>query len=132
MARIKRGTTTKKKHKSILKQTRGFRHGRKNLVKVARQASMKAGQNAYIGRKNRKRLFKSLWIIRINAACRSLDTSYSRFKKNLKAAKINLNTKVLSELAVKEPEEFKKLVENVGKNKGEQKLSPEKGSVNQD
>jgi len=113
MARIKRGPTTRARHKRILKATKGFRHGRKNLVKVARQAAVKAGQNAYVGRKQRKRNMRSLWIIRLNAACRQHDLKYSELVARLKAKKIDINRKVLAELCVKEPAEFTRLVEKI-------------------
>lgn len=113
MSRIKRGVTTKARHKALLSKTRGFRHGRKNLVKMARQASIRAGQYAYRDRRAKKRDFRRLWIIQINAACRLNDMKYSTFIKALKTKKIDLDRKVLADLAENEPEEFKKLVEKV-------------------
>jgi len=113
MSRVKRGVTTRQKHKKLLKQTKGFRHGRKNLVKLARQADTKAGQYAYRDRRVKKRDFRRLWIIQINAACRLNDIKYSVFMNGLKKAKIELDRKVLSQLAQENPEEFKKLVEKV-------------------
>lgn len=100
----------KKRHKNLLKKTKGFRHGRKNLVKMARQASLKAGQYAYRDRRVKKREFRSLWIIQINAACRQNDIKYSTFINGLKKAKIDLDRKILAQIAREEPEEFKKLV----------------------
>jgi len=113
MSRVKRGTTTKARHKRLLANTRGFRHGRKNLVRMARQADLKAGQYAYRDRRMKKRTFRALWIIQINAACRLNDMKYSTFIKGLKDKKIELDRKVLADLAENEPEEFKKLVEKV-------------------
>jgi len=113
MARVKRGTTAKARHKRVFAQTKGFRHGRKNLIKQAKQAAVRAGQNAYIGRKLKKRNFRALWIIRLNAALAENGMKYSVFIHQLSVHKIDLNRKVLSELAVKSPEEFTKLVEKV-------------------
>lgn len=113
MPRVKRGMTSRQKHKSLLKHTKGFRHGRKNLVRMARQADLKAGQYAYRDRRVKKRTFRQLWIIQINAACRLNDMKYSTFIKGLKDKKIELDRKVLADIAENEPEEFKKLVEKV-------------------
>jgi large subunit ribosomal protein L20 len=115
MARVKRGTQTKASHKKVLKQTKGFRHGRKNLIKQAKQAATRAGENAYIGRKLKKRTFRALWIVRLNAACKLNEIKYSEFIHLLSEKKIEISRKALSELAQKEPEEFKKLVEKVKK-----------------
>jgi len=111
MARVKRGTQSRKRHKNLLARTKGYLHGRKNLIKLARQASLRAMHNAYKDRKRRKRDFRSLWIIRLNAALREQDLTYSTFIPMLAKAKIELNRKVLSELAVQHPDEFKKVVE---------------------
>lgn len=113
MSRVKRGTTVRKKHKSLLGKTKGFRHGRKNLVKMARQADLKAGLYAYRDRRNKKREFRRLWIVQINAACRLNEITYSKFINGLLKNKIELNRKVLADLAENEPEEFKKLVAKV-------------------
>ncbi|MBM2820529.1 MAG: ribosomal protein bacterial-type, large subunit ribosomal protein [Candidatus Berkelbacteria bacterium] len=113
MPRVKRGMTTKAKHKSLFAKTKGFRHGRKNLVKMARQADMKAGQYAYRDRRVKKRTFRQLWIIQINAACRQNDIKYSTFIKGLKDKKIELDRKVLADIAENNPEEFKKIIEKV-------------------
>lgn len=113
MARVKRGTSTKSTHKKVYSQTKGFRHGRKNLIKQARQAAIRAGQNAYIGRKLKKRNFRSLWIIRLNAACRANGIKYSEFIYLMGEKKIVISRKALTELAQREPSEFKKLVEKV-------------------
>jgi len=113
MSRVKRGTTTKAKHKSLLAKTKGFRHGRKNLVKMARQADTKAGQYAYRDRRVKKRDFRRLWIIQINAACKLNDIKYSIFMNGLKNKKIELDRKVLSQIARENPEEFTKIVQKV-------------------
>lgn len=113
MPRVKRGTTTRAKHKSLLSKTRGFRHGRKNLVRMARQADQKAGQYAYRDRRAKKRDFRRLWIIQINAACRQNDIKYSTFIKALKDKKIELDRKVLADIAENNPEEFSKIVQKV-------------------
>ncbi len=113
MSRVKRGVTTKARHKRLFAKTRGFRHGRKNLVKMARQADLKAGQYAYRDRRVKKRTFRQLWIIQINAACRLNDIKYSTFINGLKDKKIELDRKILADLAENEPDEFKKLVEKV-------------------
>lgn len=113
MPRVKRGKISRKRHKKLLKATRGFGQGRKNLVKVARQASLRAMHNAYRDRKVKKRLFRSLWIIRINAALRTLDISYSKFINLAKKANLTLNRKVLSNLAVNYPDQFKDFVEKI-------------------
>ena len=113
MSRVKRGVTVKKRHKKILAKTKGFRHGRKNLVKMSRQADLKAGQYAYRDRRVKKRDFRRLWILQINAACRLNGIKYSTFMNGLKKAKIDLDRKVLSQIAQENPEEFKKLVEKV-------------------
>lgn len=113
MARVKRGVTTKARHKSLFEKTKGFRHGRKNLVKMARQADMKAGQYAYRDRRNKKRDFRRLWIVKINAACKLNDIKYSVFIKGLKDKEIDLDRKILSQIAEQNPEEFVKIVEKI-------------------
>jgi len=113
MPRVKRGTTTKKKHKRLLSQAKGFRHGRKNLVKMSRQALQKAGQYAYRDRRVKKREFRRLWIVQINAACRLNDIKYNTFINGLKKNKIELDRKVLSQIARENPQEFAELVEKV-------------------
>lgn len=109
MARVKRGVTARKRHKRLLKQTKGYKHGRKKLYRVAKQAWLKAGQHSYRDRRNKKRVFRGLWIVRLNAAVRAQDMKYSEFINGLKKAKIELNRKVLSELAQESPEEFAKI-----------------------
>ncbi len=113
MSRVKRGKTTRATHKSLLAKTRGFRHGRKSLVRMARQADEKAGQYAYRDRRNKKRDFRRLWIVQINAGCRQNDIKYSIFIKALKDKKIDLDRKVLADIAEHNPEEFSKLVQKV-------------------
>ncbi len=111
MSRVKRGTIHTKKRRKVLKEAKGFRGGRSNLYTLAKEAIKKSLVHSYIGRKRKKRDFRRLWIVRINAAVRKEGLSYSRFMKGLKEANINLNRKVISELAVNNPKEFSKLVE---------------------
>ena len=108
MSRIKRGVTTRAKHKRILEQAKGYRGRRKNTIRVARQAVEKAGQYAYRDRKVKKRSFRALWIQRINAAVRLFDAemTYSRLINGLAKAGIEVDRKVLADLAVHEPEAF--------------------------
>jgi len=115
MARVKRGTTTKARHKRVYEQTKGFRHGRKNLIKVAKQAAVKAKKNAYIGRKQKKRNFRSLWIIRINAACRKNGISYSQFIHKLQEKKIVINRREISQMVLENDKEFRALLEKATK-----------------
>ena len=110
MARVKRGVTTHAKHKRILNQAKGYYGRRKNTIRIARQAVEKAGQYAYRDRKVKKRTFRALWIQRINAACRLNDISYSRFINGLKLAEVEVDRKVLADLAVHEPAAFAALV----------------------
>jgi large subunit ribosomal protein L20 len=111
--RAKTGTVRKRKHKKILKQAKGYRMTRSRLYKVAKEAVLHAGQYAYHGRKLRKRDFRRLWIQRINAALSKTGLSYSRFIKKLKDNQIELNRKILADLAVKHPEVFFKIVDKV-------------------
>lgn len=111
MARVKRAINAKKRHKKVLKQAKGYYGSKSLLFKTANQAVMKSLQYAFIGRKRRKRDFRKLWIARINAAARMNGTSYSKLMGNLKKANIEINRKMLAEIAVSNPEEFKKLVE---------------------
>jgi large subunit ribosomal protein L20 len=113
MARVKRGVTAHAKHKKVLKQAKGFYGRRKNTIRVAKAATDKAMQYAYRDRKNRKRTFRALWIQRLNAAVRDLGLTYSRFIDGLNRAGIQLDRKVLSDLAIREPETFKAIVEQV-------------------
>ncbi len=111
MARVKRGVTAKARHKKILKAAKGYYGARSRVYRVAVQAVTKAAQYAYRDRKQRKRQFRSLWIVRINAAARLNDMTYGRFMNGLKKASIDLDRKVLADLAVFEPAAFAKLVE---------------------
>lgn len=111
MARVKRAINAKKRHKKVLKQAKGYYGSKSLLFKTANQAVMKSLQYAFIGRKRRKRDFRKLWIARINAAARANGTSYSKLMGNLKKANIDINRKMLAEIAVSNPEEFTKLVE---------------------
>lgn len=113
MSRVKRGVMTHKRHKKLLKATKGYRHGRHKIFRLAKQAWLKAGQHAYRDRRRKKREFRGLWIIRLNAAVRMHGLNYRDFIAGLKAKKIELNRKVLSELAVQSPAEFTKIVEQV-------------------
>jgi len=113
MARVKRGVTTKKTHKNLFARTKGFRHGRKNLVKRATEAFQKSGQHAYRDRRRKKREFRALWIIQINAGCRINGTTYSKFMNGLKNANIELDRKVLGQIAEQNPQEFAELVAKV-------------------
>ena len=108
--RIKRGVNAVKKRRKILKSAKGYFGAKSKLYRTAREQLMKSGQYAYIGRKQKKRDFRALWITRINAACRQNDISYSRFIAGLKKANINLNRKVLADMAVREPNAFAELV----------------------
>lgn len=115
MPRVKRGIITRKRHKKLLKQTKGFRQGRKNLFRQAKQAVLKAGVYSYRDRRVKKRGFRKLWIIKLNAAARLQGMSYSKFVAGLKKAKINLDRKVLAQLALESPSEFSKIVEKIKK-----------------
>ena len=116
MARVKRAVNAKKRHKKVLKQAKGYYGSKSLLFKTANQAVMKSLSYAYIGRKHRKRDFRKLWIARINAAARANGTSYSQFMGNLKKANIDINRKMLAEIAVENPTEFTKLVELANQN----------------
>ena len=111
MARIKGATMTQKRHKKVLKLAKGYFGGKSKLFKTANEAVMKSLSYAYVGRKLKKRDFRSLWITRISAQCKINGINYSRFMYGLKNAGINLNRKMLAELAVSDPAAFAKLVE---------------------
>ena len=111
MARIKGGLNAKKKHNRILKLAKGFRGARSNQYRTAKQAVMRALAASFAGRKQKKRDFRRLWIARINAACRMNDLSYSRFMNGLKLAGIDVNRKMLSEIAIADPEGFASLAD---------------------
>lgn len=111
MARVKGALNTRKKHKKVLKLAKGFRGGESRIYRTANQAVMRSMQNAYIGRKRRKRDFRRLWITRISAACKLNGMNYSTFMDGLKKANIDINRKMLSEIAIADPAAFAKLVE---------------------
>ena len=111
MARVKRGVTAHAKHKKVLTRAKGFYGRRKNTIRTAKAAVDKAGQYAYRDRKNRKRSFRALWIQRINAAVREHGLTYGRFIDGLGKAGVEIDRKVLAELAVSEPASFKTLVD---------------------
>ena len=111
MARVKSGVTARKRHKKILKQAKGYYGAKSKLYRPAKQAVMKSLDYAYSGRKQRKRDFRKLWISRINAAARLNGMNYSTFINGLKKANIEINRKVLSEMAIHDPEGFSKIVE---------------------
>jgi large subunit ribosomal protein L20 len=111
MARVKRGVTARRKHKKVLRLARGFRGRRKNVFRIANEAVMRAGQYAYRDRRDRKGEFRALWIARINAAAREHGMSYSRFMNGLKKAGIELDRKVLSDIAVHDLNAFGALAE---------------------
>ena len=111
MARVKRGVQARRRHKKILKQAKGYYHARRKVFRVAKQAVTKALQYAYIGRKQKKRHFRTLWIARINAAARINGLSYSRFMNGLMKAGITLDRKVLADIAVHDAVGFAALAE---------------------
>jgi len=111
MPRVKRGVTARARHKKVLDQAKGFRGRRSSVYRIAKEAVMKAGQYAYRDRRQKKRTFRALWITRINAAVRELGMSYSAFMAGLKRAQIDIDRKVLADLAVTEPKAFAALVE---------------------
>lgn len=113
--RIKRSVNALKKRRAVLKATKGYRGTKSKNYRIAKEAFMKSGQYAYVGRKLKKRDFRSLWIARINAACRLNDISYSQFMHGLKVANIDLNRKVLSEMAINDANAFASLVETAKK-----------------
>ena len=113
MPRVKRGVTARASHKKVLKNAKGYYGARSRIYRAAKQAVIKAGQYAYQGRKQRKRQFRALWIVRIHAAVNQLGLSYNRFMHGLKQLEIALDRKVLAELAVNNSAEFQKLVERV-------------------
>ena len=111
MARIKGGLNAKKKHNRVLKLTKGYRGARSNQYRVAKQSVMRALTSSYAGRKERKRQFRQLWIARINAAARLNGLSYSKFMYGLKLAEVDINRKMLAEMAVNDAAGFAKLAE---------------------
>ena len=113
MARVKRGVVSRRKHKKLLKATKGYRGTKSRLVKVAKEAELHARAYSYHGRKLRKRDFRSLWITRIGEAVKKEGLSYSLFINKLQKANIGLDRKILSDLIVNDPDTFKKVVESV-------------------
>ncbi len=113
MPRVKRGVTARARHKKILALAKGFRGRRNNVFRIAKQAVMKAGQYAYRDRRTKKRVFRQLWIARINAATRGLGLTYSKFIAGLKKAQIDLDRKVLSDMAIHDPAAFAAIVDKV-------------------
>ena len=111
MARVKRGVQVKARHKKVLKQAKGYRGARSRTYKVAKQAVMRAGQYAYRDRRVKKRVFRSLWIVRINAAARENGLTYSKLIAGLKKASIELDRKTLANIAVNDKEAFTKIAE---------------------
>ena len=116
MARVKRGVQAKARHKKVLKQAKGFRGARSRTYKVAKQAVMRAGQYAYRDRRVKKRVFRSLWIVRINAAARENGLTYSKLIAGLKKANIDLDRKVLASIAVNDKEAVSQIAEQAKAN----------------
>jgi len=119
MPRVKRGVTARARHKKVLDQAKGYRGRRSTVFRVAKEAVMRAGQYAYRDRRNRKRVFRALWITRINAAAREHGLTYSVFMNGLMKAEIELDRKVLAELAVNDKQAFSAIVEQVKAQIGE-------------
>ena len=111
MPRVKRGVTARARHKKVLELAKGFRGRRKNVYRIAKEAVMKAGQYAYRDRRQKKREFRALWIARINAAVRELGMTYSVFMNGLTKAEIDIDRKVLADLAVHDRAAFAKIAE---------------------
>ena len=117
MARVKRGVVSHSKHKKILKLAKGYKGARSRVFKVAKQAVIKAGQYAYRDRKQKKRVFRSLWISKINAAARQNNISYSQLINGLKKSDITLNRKMLADLAMNNSKKFSDLIKLIAKQK---------------
>jgi large subunit ribosomal protein L20 len=111
MPRVKRGVVARARHKKVLKAAKGYRGRRKNVYRVAKQAVMKAGQYAYRDRRQKKRQFRTLWIARINAAARECGLTYSRFMNGLKKSAVDVDRKVLADLAVFDKQAFAKFAD---------------------
>jgi len=111
MPRVKRGVTSKARHKKVLSRAKGYYNARRKLIRTAKQAVMKSGQYAYRDRRARKRDFRSLWIVRINAAARECGMSYSRFMNGLRKAEITVDRKILADIAVRDQAGFASLVD---------------------
>ncbi|MFZ7131058.1 MAG: 50S ribosomal protein L20 [Eubacteriales bacterium] len=116
MARVKKALNAKKRHKKILKLAKGYYGAKSKQFRPANEAVMRALRSAFVGRKQKKRDYRRLWISRINAATRIHDMNYSRFMNGLKKANVEIDRKILAEIAVKDPEAFKQLVD-ISKNK---------------
>ncbi len=116
--RVKRGTKTRRRHKALLSQVKGYKHGNKNIFRRSNQALIKAGSHSYNDRRLKKRVFRRLWSIQINAASRTHGLNYSRFIYGLKKARVELNRKSLSLIAKEQPEQFKIVVDKVKKELG--------------
>lgn len=125
MARVKNGVVTKARHKKVLKEASGYFGSKHRLYKSAKEQLMHAGQYAYRDRRQKKRDFRKLWIVRINAECRVNDISYSRFIEGLNKAGVEINRKMLSEIAINDKEAFKKLVEIAKNGKAVQEVKTE-------
>ncbi len=111
MVRVTNAPSRRRRHKKVLNRAKGFRGSRKNLYRVARNATFKAQQHSYADRRRRRRLLKRLWITRINAAARSFDLPYNRFMQGLKKAGVELDRRILAETAARSPEAFRSLAE---------------------
>jgi len=117
MARVTSAVSSRKRRKRVLEQAKGFKGARSKQIRTAYDAVDKAMSHAFVGRKQKKRLYRRLWTVRINAACRANGTNYSKFINGLKVAGIELNRKVLADIAVNEPKEFKALIEQAAQAK---------------
>ena len=117
MARVTSAVASRKRRKRVLEQAKGFKGARSKQIRTAYDAVDKAMSHAFVGRKQKKRLYRRLWTVRINAACRANGTNYSQFINGLKLAGIELNRKVLADIAVNEPKEFIALVEQAAQAK---------------
>ena len=113
MPRVKRGVTARARHKKVLEQAKGYRGRRKNVYRIAKEAVMRAGQYAYRDRRNKKREFRALWITRINAGAREAGVTYSQFMAGLKKAGIDMDRKVLADVAGADPAAFKAIADKV-------------------
>jgi large subunit ribosomal protein L20 len=125
MARVRNGVVTKARHKKVLKEARGYFGSKHRLYKSAKEQLMHAGVYAYRDRRQKKREFRKLWIVRINAACRLNDISYSRFIEGLNKAGVEINRKMLSEIAINDPKAFSELVKVAKNGKVEAKARKE-------
>ncbi len=115
MPRVKRGTTHVKKRRKLLQQVKGYKWGRKKLIRLAKTAQTKAGAHAFVDRRKKKRVMRGLWQIKINAFVREHGLSYSVFINNLKTSKVELDRKVLADMAVNDPEVLKAIIDKTKK-----------------